>query len=300
VRGTGIVIPAYNGERTLRETVGSVRAQTRAPAELLAVDDGSTDGTAALLTEMGVRVISKPNEGVTATRNRGRAELTTDPEFLLFLDQDDVLEPEMLATLEDYLSAHDEVGLVYCGMQLINGEGAVIGDPVDWPPRHAPGRLFWPRRVPDADPVTPLLSIIDLVAIVPAVSLIRASVFDAAGGWDESFRRGSAEDTALAVEIALRSEVHHVPRSLVRYRWHDAQESADRPRQFEAQRQFHERLRRRPEPEIRAASRTRDNQLHLKRAVLRARDAYRRRDLRTAARSSGSAVKAATRILRRV
>jgi glycosyltransferase involved in cell wall biosynthesis len=297
MRGTGIVIPAYNGERTLRETVASVRAQTRAPVEVVAVDDGSSDGSAALLEELGIRVVSQPNAGVCAARNRGRAELTTYPEYLLFLDQDDLLEPEMLQTMEDYLAAHPEVGLVYCGLQMIDGEGKPLADSASWPPRHAPGRLFWPRLVPDDDPVTPLLSIIDLVAIVPAVSLIRASVFDSTPGWDVSFRRGGAEDTALAVEIGLRSQVHHVPRQLVRYRWHEAQESSDRERLYAAQRRLHEGLRQRPEAAIRAASRARDEQLRLKRTVLDACDAYRSGDLKAAARSSGSAGKTVVRIL---
>jgi len=87
-----VVIAAYNAERFIRQTLDSVHAQTLHHVELIVVDDGSTDGTAAIL-----------NAGVSAARNAGLA-LARAP-YIFFLDADDVLLPDalqrMVTTLDD-------------------------------------------------------------------------------------------------------------------------------------------------------------------------------------------------------
>ncbi len=277
---TAVVIPAYNAVPFIAETVASVCGQTLPPLELIAVDDGSTDGTRAELERLGVRVVAQPNSGVSAARNRGRRELTQEPEYLLFLDRDDVLEPDMLETLETHLDAHPEAGLAYCGLRIIDEHSVLQPERGAWPPRYDVGGDGRRRLIPDDDPVTPMVSIIDLVAIIPSVSLMRRSVFDRAGGWDVRYRRGGAEDTALAVELALLAEVHHVPRPLVRYRRHAAQESASMWRLYRAQRQLRRRLSRRSEPEMRDAWRAYNRHIRPQRAVEHVRTAVAERDVR--------------------
>jgi glycosyltransferase involved in cell wall biosynthesis len=262
----------------IAETVDSVRAQTSQPLELICIDDGSTDGTAELLRRMDVPVITQPNGGVSAARNRGRRELTTDPEYLLFLDRDDVLEPAMIATLEAHLDAHPEAGLAYSALRIIDEHGIVQPERGAWPPRYAPGPSGRPYLMPDDEPVTPMLSIIDFVAIIPSVSLMRTNVFDRAGGWDERYRR--AEDTALVVEMALLAEVHHVPVPLVRYRRHDGQETANAFRLYRTQRQLRRRLRQRGEPQLREAWHVYDRELRPRRAVEHLRMAVQDRDVK--------------------
>ena len=118
----------------------------------------------------------------------------------------------MLEELEDHLEGHPEAGLAYCRLRIIDGEGRLKGNRGSWPPRHGSGRFARPRVIPDEVAETPMVSILDFVAIMPSVSLFRLSVLDRAGGWDERYSRGGAEDTALAVEVALQSAVHFVPR----------------------------------------------------------------------------------------
>jgi Glycosyl transferase family 2 len=94
-----VITPCYNGERYIRETLMSVVTQSRPPLEIIVVDDGSTDGSAAVAESFGsiVRVIRQANEGESAARNRGIAEARGT--HLLFLDADDLLRPEALEHL---------------------------------------------------------------------------------------------------------------------------------------------------------------------------------------------------------
>jgi glycosyltransferase involved in cell wall biosynthesis len=90
------IIPCYNAERFLGEAIESVMAQTLAPAEIIVIDDGSTDGSAAVAARYAgqVRYLRQVNAGPAAARNRG-IDLT-DGEFVAFLDADDLWHPEKL------------------------------------------------------------------------------------------------------------------------------------------------------------------------------------------------------------
>ena len=106
----GIVIPLYNGERYLTNTVESVLTQTFADWQLVIVDDGSTDGSGSLADalaarDLRIRVVHKPNGGVATARNAGLHALGGECEFVSFLDQDDIWYPDSLATLHLYLAS---------------------------------------------------------------------------------------------------------------------------------------------------------------------------------------------------
>lgn len=99
-----IIMPVYNAQRYLRETVESVMAQTFQEFEVLAVNDGSTDESLKILQEYAeqderIRIIDKENSGVSDTRNVGIAQ--AKGEYLAFLDADDLLSPEYLAVMAD-------------------------------------------------------------------------------------------------------------------------------------------------------------------------------------------------------
>src|SRR3954454_8147074 len=92
-----IIIPCFNAAATLGEAIASALSQGELGGEILVVDDGSTDGSLAIARGFGpgVRVVTGPNRGVSAARNRGIAE--TVGEWLVFLDADDLLLPGTLA-----------------------------------------------------------------------------------------------------------------------------------------------------------------------------------------------------------
>jgi glycosyltransferase involved in cell wall biosynthesis len=112
-------ITTYNRARFLEGALESVFAQTRAPDEVLVVDDGSTDETPNILAHYSgrIRVVRQPNGGRSAARNtavrkaRGR--------FLSFLDSDDRWLPEKLERQVPVLEANEQVGLVHGHVDLI-------------------------------------------------------------------------------------------------------------------------------------------------------------------------------------
>lgn len=111
-----VVIPVYNGERFLAEALASLRRQTEPAAEIIAVDDGSTDGSAAILAAYPeVRVVSQANAGCAVSRNRGATLAKHD--VITFFDQDDVWLPERLAHGAACLAADQALGFVVCGTE---------------------------------------------------------------------------------------------------------------------------------------------------------------------------------------
>ena len=91
-----VLIPAYNCQATIRETLDSVLAQTRQPDEILVMDDGSTDQTPAILEfyKPRVQVLRQENQGVAAARNSLLERAQGD--LLAWLDSDDVWHPHCL------------------------------------------------------------------------------------------------------------------------------------------------------------------------------------------------------------
>jgi len=122
-----VVIPCFNGGRYLPETLACIFAQTRAPDEILVVDDGSTDdATRALLVNPPprVRVLRKSNAGTGPARNTGVENTTGN--LILMLDDDDLIAPECIEKMEKTLHAHPEASFVYSQMQLFGEKNELI------------------------------------------------------------------------------------------------------------------------------------------------------------------------------
>ena len=104
-----VVIPAFNVEGCIADALDSVLAQRRLPDEVIVVDDGSTDGTAAIIGQYhpGVRYVSQHNAGPSAARNHGIKAATG--EWIAFLDSDDVWLPDKLAAELDILRRNPDL-----------------------------------------------------------------------------------------------------------------------------------------------------------------------------------------------
>lgn len=170
-----VIIPAYNAAKWLRAAVASVRRQTRPADEIIIVDDGSSDGTDLLCREFGavVRYTRRENGGLAAARNTGVE--ASSGEWLLFLDADDVLLPDALAALS--ATAEDsDAGVVYgfvLQRQADPTEARLHGRPYAVGKQPAPAKAhFWWTPIPTA-----------------GCALIRRSLNDKVGGFDENFRQ---------------------------------------------------------------------------------------------------------------
>lgn len=124
-----VIIPAYNREWSLENTVESVFRQTYRPIECIIVDDGSNDGTFAKAKELvskapdGIRVIclTKENGGANSARNLGMAHCTG--EFVSFLDSDDELLPEAVEDRCKELIAANDVDICYGRASIVDENG---------------------------------------------------------------------------------------------------------------------------------------------------------------------------------
>lgn len=116
-RSVSIIIPAYNAEKTIERCIDSLVKQTYKPAEIIIIDDGSTDRTSSILNRYElkykyIKVIHQKNAGVSAARNRGLDEASS--EYVLFVDSDDAVGEQFVDTLMKY----SDYDYVTCGFHL--------------------------------------------------------------------------------------------------------------------------------------------------------------------------------------
>ena len=114
-----VVIPAYNAAHFLPRCLKSVFAQTFRPAEVIVVDDGSTDDGANVAKKLGARVVSRPNGGLSAARNTGVQ--SSSSEWVALLDADDMWSPEKLGAQADRVQ--QDTVLVYTGIRIFGDDG---------------------------------------------------------------------------------------------------------------------------------------------------------------------------------
>ncbi|MCT7984809.1 glycosyltransferase family 2 protein [Laspinema sp. A4] len=109
-----VIVPAYNAEKTIVETLHSVQNQTFSDWEVLMIDDGSSDRTLQIVTELKdprIQVFSYPNAGVAVARNHGIMKATGD--YIAFLDADDLWTPDKLELQLRVLQDNPEAGVAY-------------------------------------------------------------------------------------------------------------------------------------------------------------------------------------------
>jgi len=126
-----IVIPAYNGADNLLRAIPMLDAQTYAPCEIVVVDDGSTDRTPQVLSELArtrphLRFVRQDNAGAGAARNRGAA--CARGEFLAFFDCDDIWpETAVALRMQPFLAGDDpEIMGVYCPADIVDEHGGLL------------------------------------------------------------------------------------------------------------------------------------------------------------------------------
>ena len=125
-----VIVPAYNIQDYIVRCIRSIQNQTYQNIEIIVVDDGSTDDTGAILDDLAkederLRIFHKENGGSSAARNLGIDN--AKGEYLAFVDSDDYIEPDMMASLYSYI---EETGLkiVECGRDEVDEDGSKLPD----------------------------------------------------------------------------------------------------------------------------------------------------------------------------
>ncbi len=124
-----VVIPAYNHERWITETLESVFSQTLTDFELIVVDDGSKDRTAEIVGQFQderLKLVRQKNRGTAAAVNRGLG--LSRGRYVAILNSDDLFKPERLAVLVELLESHPENLIAFSRVSLIDAEGAELED----------------------------------------------------------------------------------------------------------------------------------------------------------------------------
>lgn len=200
--GITVVVPVYNRRELLERALLSVLGQTVAPAEVVVVDDGSTDGSAAVAERLGVTVIRQANAGSSAARNAGLRHASTP--WVALLDSDDEWLPGHLEVASAVLAGH-----VLVSSGAVTNHGRLRGS-LRRSPLHLarPDQLLWPEN-----------------PVVTSAAVLHRETALTFGGFDE--RLTYNEDLDLWVKMLRVGRGVVLPDVTVRYRVHAAQLSTD-------------------------------------------------------------------------
>jgi cellulose synthase/poly-beta-1,6-N-acetylglucosamine synthase-like glycosyltransferase len=172
-RLASVVIPCYNAERFLAETIESALAQTYDKVEIIVIDDGSTDNCVGIIRSYGDRIRAEfgPNQGASAARNLGMA--LAHGEFIQYLDADDLLMPDAVERRTTALQKYGADVAYSDWERFVEVEPGVF---------EMSERIV--RRVEDVHRNPEIAVITDFWA-PPAALTYRRSIVDKVGGWKE-------------------------------------------------------------------------------------------------------------------
>lgn len=195
-----VIIPLYNKEREIEGTIRSVLAQRLQPLEIVVVNDGSTDRSAALVEAISsplIRLVRQPNAGECAARNRAIAE--SRGELLALLDADDEWEEGFLEEIASLYREFPGCGIYSTAFRVVSHDGIF---PAPTPTRRGIVENFF------RDSAHRYVSI-------PSASAIPREVIDRVGGFPDGMKMGG--DLYMWIKIARRYPVCFSPQPLCRY-----------------------------------------------------------------------------------
>ena len=206
------IVPAYNAAATIADAIDSAVAQQFDSFEIIVVNDGSTDATANVLDGYGdrIRILQQPNCGAVAARNA--ASRAAGGEYLAFLDADDLWLPEKLKLTVEALDRSPRAVAAFSDHIVESG-----------------GKREIVQRTNTSGSLAALLLGGEAIVIYPTTAVVRKSVFDECGGFEERFgRRPGFHDTYLWLRLREHGEFVHVPVPLAIYREPEYAKHADK------------------------------------------------------------------------
>jgi glycosyltransferase involved in cell wall biosynthesis len=206
-----VIIPCYNRERFIRETIDSALSQTYPNMDVVVIDDGISDGSRKILDDYGkqLRILEHPgktNKGQSASINL--AIQSTDSEYIAVLDSDDVWLHNKIEVQVEMLEKNKDIGLVYVNGYAIDCTGEKLY------------KLIEDNRVDAGNPEKILL---EYYIGPPSSWLLRRSILEITGGFDESMR--SAQDHDMAIRLAEVTKLAYIEEPLWYYRRHSDTQS---------------------------------------------------------------------------
>lgn len=199
-RNVSVIIACFNHARFLGEAIQTVLSQTHPPDQLIVVDDGSTDDTAAIAAQFtSVDYIYQKNSGLAAARNAGLRHIST--KYVLFLDADDILRPTAIEHCLAAFAANREAAFVYGGFWLVDSERRFIAEKV-------------PR--PRTDHFAALLAVNHIQ--MHGTVMYQAELLRLAGGFDESLP--CCEDYDVYLRLAKSHPIASYEAIAAEYRQH--------------------------------------------------------------------------------
>jgi glycosyltransferase involved in cell wall biosynthesis len=211
-----VIIPLYNGAKWIGATLDSVAAQTRAPEEIIVVDDGSTDESPSIANEFsGVSVIENPGgDGPASARNRGAR--VAEAEGLAFLDQDDLWHPTHLQTLHRALERRSECVGAFSNTTSFQASESPTFSVDDCSPESYNPWTDYPRNRLGQ----------------PAGALVRRGPFDRVDGWPTEF--AACDDYHLWLKLGIVGDFVRTGGTTAAHRIHKASYSqSQRAEEFE-------------------------------------------------------------------
>jgi GT2 family glycosyltransferase len=200
-----VVMPLHDAERFVRAAIESVLGQTYRRLELVIVDDGSTDASAAIAEGYARRdprvklVRNGENRGIVATRNRAFEQADPRSEYFAVMDSDDVCLPERIAHQVEFLDRNPDHALVGGNTLVIDEHGSEVGER-RYPSRHDEIVKVIARYNPIAQPT----------------ATFRRSALEQVGPYDPRFPR--CQDYDLWLRMAARFKVANLPEFTLQYR----------------------------------------------------------------------------------
>lgn len=205
-----VVIPVYNGRPYLRQSIESALQQTHRAREIIAVDDGSTDGSDEVLASFGsdIRVIRQPNAGVSAARNQGIRASTG--EYLCLLDQDDWWKPNKLEAQVTVLKQDPTVGLVHTSVATFDEVAGALVSRInssrsEWLIGNCFDRLVLGNGICNSS------------------VMLRRSLLASVGLFDLGISKNTVQDYDMWLRCARRSRFAYIADPLTVYRLHPSQ-----------------------------------------------------------------------------
>jgi len=207
-----VLLTAYNAETYIEAALHSALNQTFGDFEIVAVDDGSTDGTWERLARAGgpqIRAFRQQHRGRAEAVNRAAAEARG--RFFAFLDADDAWHPEKLARQMGVWESHPEIDLVFTQSEWIGADGEGLGITTRaWEGPMSARELFCDNVTGNASSV-----------------MVRREAFEAAGGFDPEMPACVDLDCWIRVALLRAGNLWGIPERLTRYRRHSKQITAD-------------------------------------------------------------------------